>query len=41
MKVLIDTNIIVDVALDSEQVLRFVERQEIEGYLSASTFSDL
>ncbi|MDF5723995.1 MAG: PIN domain-containing protein [Rhizonema sp. PD37] len=48
MKVLIDTNIIVDVALDrdlffkdSEQVLGFVERKEIEGYLSASTFSDL
>ncbi|KAB8314959.1 PIN domain-containing protein [Tolypothrix campylonemoides VB511288] len=48
MKVLIDTNIIVDVALDrdpfftnSEQVLRFVEQQEIQGYLSASTFSDL
>jgi predicted nucleic acid-binding protein len=48
MKVLIDTNIIVDVALDrdpfftdSEQILRFVERVEIEGYLSASTFSDL
>ncbi|MDF5733021.1 MAG: PIN domain-containing protein [Rhizonema sp. PD38] len=48
MTVLIDTNIIVDLALDrdlffkdSEQVLRFVERQEIEGYLSASTFSDL
>ncbi|MHC5612860.1 MAG: PIN domain-containing protein [Nostoc sp.] len=46
MKVLIDTNIIVDVALDrdpfftdSEQVLRFVERQEIEGYISASTIS--
>ncbi len=48
MKVLIDTNIIVDVALDrdpfftnSEQVLCFVEQQEIQGYLSASTFSDL
>ena len=48
MKVLIDTNIIVDVALDrdpfftnSEQVLARVERQEIQGYLSASTFSDL
>ncbi|MGB6300747.1 MAG: PIN domain-containing protein [Rivularia sp. (in: cyanobacteria)] len=48
MKVLIDTNIIVDVALDrdpffaaSEQVLRFVEQQRIEGYISASTFSDL
>ncbi|NMG07557.1 PIN domain-containing protein [Brasilonema sp. UFV-L1] len=48
MKVLLDTNIIVDVALDrdpfftnSEQVLARVERQEIQGYLSASTFSDL
>ena len=48
MKVLIDTNIIVDVALDrdpfftaSEQVLGFVEQHEIEGYISASTFSDL
>lgn len=47
MKVLIDTNIIVDVALDrdpffteSEQVVRFVEQQQIEGYISASTFSD-
>jgi predicted nucleic acid-binding protein len=48
VKVLIDTNIIVDVALDrepfftdSEQVVRLVEREQIEGYLSASTFSDL
>jgi predicted nucleic acid-binding protein len=48
VKVLIDTNIIVDVALDrdpffaaSEQVLRFVEQQRVEGYISASTFSDL
>ena len=48
MKVLIDTNIIVDVALDrdpffidGEQVIRFVEQQEIESYISASTFSDL
>jgi predicted nucleic acid-binding protein len=48
VKVLIDTNIIVDVAFDrdpfftnSEQVLRFVEQQEIQGYLCASTFSDL
>ena len=48
MKLLIDTNIIVDVALDrdpffinSEQVLARVEQQEIQGYLSASTFSDL
>ncbi|NDJ20607.1 PIN domain-containing protein [Nostoc sp. B(2019)] len=48
MKVLIDTNIIVDVALDrdpfftdSERVLRFVEQQELEAYISASAFSDL
>ncbi len=48
MKILIDTNVIVDVALerepylvDSEQVLLFVEQDEVEGYISASTFSDL
>ncbi|NEQ68446.1 MAG: PIN domain-containing protein [Symploca sp. SIO2D2] len=48
MKVLLDTNIIVDVALDrdsfftdSEQVVHLVEQQQIEGYISASTFSDL
>jgi predicted nucleic acid-binding protein len=48
VKVLIDTNIIVDVALDrdpfftdSEQIVRLVEQQQIEGYISASTFSDL
>ncbi|NJR66673.1 MAG: PIN domain-containing protein [Leptolyngbyaceae cyanobacterium CRU_2_3] len=48
MKVLIDTNIIVDVALDrdpffaqSEQIVRFAELKQIEGYISASTFSDL
>jgi predicted nucleic acid-binding protein len=48
VKILIDTNVIVDVALerepylvDSEQVLLFVEQDEVEGYISASTFSDL
>lgn len=48
MKILIDTNVIVDVALERHpfyietlQVLSFVYRQEIEGYISASTFSDL
>lgn len=48
MKVLIDTNIIVDVALDrepffaeSDRILRFVEEGKIQGYASASTFSDL
>ena len=48
MKVLLDTNIIIDVALerepyfgDSETVLSLVELGQIEGYISASTFSDL
>ncbi len=48
MKVLIDTNIIVDVALDrdpfftqSEQIVHLAELRQIEGYISASTFSDL
>ena len=48
MKVLIDTNIILDVALerqpfysDSQQVLSRVYRQQIDGYISASTFSDI
>ncbi len=48
MKVLLDTNVIVDVALerqpyfsDSETVLSFVELGQMEGYISASTFSDL
>lgn len=48
MRVLIDTNVILDVALErqpylstSEQVLLFVEQGLIEGYLSASTFTDL
>lgn len=48
MKVLLDTNIIVDDALErepfwetSEQVLLLVEQGQVEGYISASTFSDL
>lgn len=48
VKILIDTNIIVDVALDrdpfftpSEQIIRFAELKQIEGYISASTFCDL
>ncbi|MEG4913831.1 PIN domain-containing protein [Microcoleus sp. B7-D4] len=48
MKILIDTNIIVDVALDrepffaeSDRILTFVEQAQIQGYISASTFSDL
>jgi predicted nucleic acid-binding protein len=48
VKVLIDTNIIVDVALDrdpffaqSEQIVRLAEVRQIEGYISASTFGDL
>ena len=48
MKVLLDTNIIVDDALErepfweaSEQVLLLVEQRQVEGYVSASTFGDL
>ena len=48
MRVLLDTNVIVDVALErqpyfgnSETVLSLVEQGQIEGYISASTFSDL
>lgn len=48
MRVLLDTNVIVDVALErhpfynqSIQALSFVYRRQIEGYVSASTFSDL
>ncbi|MBE9264001.1 PIN domain-containing protein [Microcystis sp. LEGE 00066] len=48
MKVLVDTNIIIDIALErqpyftnSETVLAFVEQGQIEGYISASTISDL
>ncbi len=48
MKILRDTNIIVDVALDrepffaeSDRILTFVEEAQIQGYISASTFSDL
>ncbi len=48
MRILIDTNVIVDVALQrlpyleaSQQVLLLIEQQQIEGYFLASTFSDL
>jgi predicted nucleic acid-binding protein len=48
MKILLDTNIIVDVAVErqpyfeaSQQVLLLVEQKQIEGYVSASTFSDI
>ena len=48
MKILLDTNIIVDDALErepflevSEQVLVLVEQGQVEGYISASIFSDL
>lgn len=48
VKILLDTNIILDIALErqpffgeSEQVLFLVEQGEVEGYISASTFSDL
>ena len=48
MKVLLDTNIIIDIALErqpyftnSETIFAFVEQGQIEGYISASTISDL
>lgn len=48
MRILIDTNVVLDVALErqpylrmSEQVLLFVEQGKLEGYTSASTFTDL
>ncbi len=48
VRVLLDTNIIVDDALQrqpfyesSEQVLSLIEQEQVEGYISASTFSDL
>ena len=48
MKILLDTNIIIDNALErepfwnaSEQVLLLIEQGKIAGYISASTFSDL
>ncbi|HEY9804670.1 MAG TPA: PIN domain-containing protein [Leptolyngbyaceae cyanobacterium] len=48
MKVLLDTNIILDVALErqpffsnSETVVSFVEQGQLEGYICASSFGDL
>jgi predicted nucleic acid-binding protein len=48
LKILIDTNIIVDVALErqpfyveSQKILSLTYHQQIEGYISASTVSDL
>ena len=47
MKILLDTNIIVDVALErqpyfrqSEQVLLLADQSKIIGYISATTLSD-
>ena len=48
VKVLLDTNVILDFALerqlflqDSEQILQLAEQGQIEGFVSASTMSDL
>ena len=48
MKVLIDTNIILDYALIrqpfydlADGIFALIEQKQIEGYVSASTFSDL
>ncbi len=47
VKILLDTNIIIDDALErepfwdaSEQVLSLIEQEQIQGYISALTFSD-
>lgn len=48
MKVLLDTNVILDFALErqpwfvnSEQIIYMVEQKQIIGYISASTVSDI
>lgn len=48
MKVLVDTNVLLDFALQrqpyfdvSEHILSLAEQNHFEGYVSASTFSDL
>ncbi|MDB9509797.1 PIN domain-containing protein [Kamptonema animale CS-326] len=48
MKILLDTNIIIDVALErqpfyseSVQLISLVYQRQVEGYISGSTFSDL
>ncbi|MBE9226925.1 PIN domain-containing protein [Phormidium sp. LEGE 05292] len=48
MKLLLDTNVIVDIAFerqpfydDSDRIFSFIEAGQLEGYVSASTFSDL
>ncbi len=48
MKILVDTNVLLDIALerqpffaDSLQVLSLIFHKQLEGYLSASTVSDL
>jgi predicted nucleic acid-binding protein len=48
VKVLLDTNVILDIALerqpffdDSETIISLVEQGQIEGYICASSFGDL
>ncbi|MGK7925409.1 MAG: type II toxin-antitoxin system VapC family toxin [Spirulina sp.] len=48
MKVLLDTNIVLDYALErqpfliqSNQIFLLIKQRKFEGYISASTFSDL
>ena len=48
LKILLDTNVILDVAQqiqpyydESDQVLSLVEQGQLEGYISASSFSDI
>lgn len=48
MRILLDTNILVDIALERQpflenslKVLTLVYQQQLEGYISASTISDI
>jgi len=48
MKILLDTNIILDFALIREpfydladQIFNLIEQQKVEGYISATTFTDI
>jgi predicted nucleic acid-binding protein len=47
MKILIDANVLIDVALerepffrDSDRILALSEQKTLDGYISASSFSD-
>lgn len=48
MKILIDTNIVIDYALirlpfydDADRIFSVIEQKKLEGYISATTFTDI